>query len=73
MIDTSELTDEQELRWDIAQANYLVHFREHFPVLSLFAWRTITEEYVKELEKFVDDCIADNKPYDTTDDDDIVF
>lgn len=72
MINTNELTEEQELRWDIAQAKYLVHFREHFPVLSLFAWEVLTEEHVKQLEKIVDDCIADNKPC-VESDDDIVF
>ncbi|MGQ7595137.1 hypothetical protein ACTGVC_01195 [Streptococcus suis] len=63
MINFGRLNNDQHLRWDIAEAKYLIHFNSYFPTLLLFAWEILEEEHVVKLEKIVDDCIQNNEAY----------
>lgn len=63
MIDFWDLTEEEMLRWEIALAKYLVHFKEHFPVIEVYAFEQIKETDVRELENTVSECIKKDRPY----------
>lgn len=65
MIDFDELTSEERLRWELALARYLIHFKKHFPELEVYAWEEITRDTLSELEAAVDKCIKTNTLYET--------
>lgn len=59
--------EEAELIVQIAEAKYLVHFREHFPIYEELP-HEIDMEAALNFDKIVDQCIAENKPYPKPDD-----
>ena len=54
--------EETSLRIEIAEANYLIHFRERFPS-DIFFEEEIDSETAEKIEKVVEKCISQNKTY----------
>lgn len=53
---------EASLRVEIAEAKYLIHFRERFPS-DIFFEDEIDSVTAEKIEKAVEKCISQNKPY----------
>ena len=59
--------EEAELIVDIAEAKYLIHFREHFPIFEVLPDEIDMKAAVK-FDAVVDKCIKENKKYPKPDD-----
>lgn len=56
------IDEEVSLRVEIAEAKYLIHFRERFPS-DIFFVDEIDSVIAEKIEKAVEKCISQNKPY----------